>query len=87
MKKIKTFKVKDVFSTEDYAGNEDITWEYDLGASWEHSVKFVRREERQPEGAGAGPSGGPVVCLSTKGCPMAEDGGRGRGKRDIEEVN
>ncbi|RYP63676.1 hypothetical protein DL771_009164 [Monosporascus sp. 5C6A] len=86
VKWMKDFTLKDVFDGVEYAGSEEIIWEYDLGAGWEHKIRLKRKEERRLGEPGSA-SSVPVVCLSGRGRPMPEEDGDRRGVWDIDKVN
>ncbi|RYP91577.1 hypothetical protein DL770_002291 [Monosporascus sp. CRB-9-2] len=86
VKWMKDFTLRDIFDNAEYAGNEKIIWEYDLGVSWEHEIRLERREVRRLGEPGSA-SRAPVVCLSGRGRPMPEEDGDRRGVWDIDMVN
>ncbi|RYP24396.1 hypothetical protein DL767_008604 [Monosporascus sp. MG133] len=49
VKWMKDSTLRDIFDSAEYAGNEEIIWEYDLGASWRHKIRLERREDKQPQ--------------------------------------
>ena len=61
-----------------------ITYEYDMGDSWEHQIILMGRADARLHRTLGVEGDAPVICLSGEGHPCAEDCGSAPGWEDLK---
>jgi len=69
------YTLADLYDSETYPDGVDVSYTYDHGDSWEHSIEFLGRADRNLRRAASIPSDLTVACLGGEGHPCAEDCG------------
>jgi len=80
----KDWALADFYDGEVYPDGVDVSYEYDLGDSWDHSIDFLGRANRNLRRTAGIPSGVKVACLGGEGHPAAEDSGGAGGWENLK---
>ena len=63
IKKTSDFTLMEIYEGEEYGGKTEVSYEYDHGDGWDHSIRFLGREDGNLRKALHIPAGMEVVCL------------------------
>lgn len=84
MKKTTDYKLADIYEGPEYAGKVEVSYEYDHGDGWSHSIAFLGKADPSLRKAMQIPDDLRVVCLAGEGHPCAEDAGGPGGWEDLK---
>src|SRR4051794_18535130 len=85
-KQTSDYTLADIYEGPEYGGKVEVTYEYDMGDGWSHSIAFLGKAHPSMRKAMHIPDEMPVVCLSGEGHPCAEDAGGPGGWDDLKDA-
>lgn len=69
------YTLADIYEGPEYAGKVEVSYEYDHGDSWRHSIAFLGKADPSFRKLMQIPNDMQVICLAGEGHPCAEDSG------------
>ncbi|OXV10960.1 hypothetical protein Egran_01279 [Elaphomyces granulatus] len=80
----KDWTLADFYDGEVYPDGVDVSYTYDMGDWWDHSIDFLGRADPNLRRTAGIPSGVKVACLGGEGHPGAEDCGGAAGWENLK---
>jgi len=80
------YTLADLYDSETYPDGVDVSYTYDHGDSWEHSIEFLGQADLNLRRAAKIPSELKVACLGGEGHPCAEDCGGAPGWENLKSI-
>lgn len=86
IKKDTEYTLGDIYDGEEYKGKAAVTYEYDHGDSWVHTIVFLGRADPVLRMQMNIPADMQAVCIGGEGHPCAEDCGSTPGWEELKKV-